>query len=1461
MNLNDIAKRTVETLQTNYGKSLPTSWIYAQLAHETDGGQSELAKNYNNFAGLTQLEDNGLPQPDGSNFYMSFNSPEDFADYFAGYLNKYTENGLFNATDIKGYVTALKQGGYFGDDVDNYVNGMNNWIGSAGFDDVAMVAHNALDPNAPLDITMPTEEKQKEEVVDKATFEDKFFDFLYDSSIWGAFRTLAVTKDMANDDGFKITQEDIDEVQKQLNGDYAATLYVCQNAKSYSQLQKLTKMKQEDLERRKRVNNSDFFELESLGFILGGALDPLNYVPLTAVSGKANTIGHYLKLAGANAAFNIAERSLTKNVSGYDQNIPMAAALGSIAGGFVPLGFDMTGKVLSKTVNAGLDLMGQGAITRQTGEALAAGTRAPGQVITATEFLEKMKGVHDKTFVSSLANKNLMKRLSPKKGVYVVSLEDAQKIFRSYGYDVPNNARAAYDDATGAAFLIKDNIKDGMDIERLLWHEKGAHGLRYALKEKEYNKVIDALRERMKNPSPAMKRAMNRASGSNNPDEILGYLAEELKPSNPLMKMIRKSINRAYNAAGGKGVITDEEIVDILKASAKTNMDVNTKGYRVLSDGSTIYNGVHFSVSNPVNPANLDTTSGRFMDFIRRAPIIATPYLLACKSLSNTMRQFGDAVMLNPYMDKVLKRIPVEEYKRQIVSSWNPIINNYHSIRQEYVLKQIPVMGRFLPHFKLDFDRQVQMCYNAKYGNNIAAHIGEQFDPLIERAANEIKKLRDAQLATIKRFGILPNEWENMDDEMWRFVDLDALSSFITTFSNGKHGARKFLEDYAFKAAKRDVIRQQIEARRLRAWQTEVNKLKTGVTPPAKPAALTEQELDDEIRKLAHDWALGITDQNTHNRGVSIRDLTDGSRVLPNFQYRMPLDTSLRVPHPNGAGVMEFSFDDTLREFDFDRTVPYLCNRIAGETALSTFFTHKDKPVTEFFGQIVNLEDNIGNMRRTIEMELKEQRDLGRLSNKDIEQELQAFDYVISKLRGVDAEYKAKTYGDAMAEALTTASYYSNGGLMGINQLGELSGNIAYCGIDSLLDIMPGIGKLLRDIQYGREFNSNMDDLTLDVIGDEVTKYIWHNVESTSTRMFRDVAARNSPTARVADGITGYVKTMSSVMSTFNGLPKLEYAMRRSAQKQTIIDILKWVDGKEFGGILTMFRDPFSNIKLGAAGVTNADTFKGALKPYLIRKNGKIVAFDYKALEAADPDTAIRFRTLVDNQANRAVISNTTIGDANILKGTSPLWRIFFQFKDFTLRATHTNTMRTFTNHEIDECLAAAFSVLTTAGAVIGGAHLRARAKYPANENKRNKYLASYDLKDPKFCMNLLARTPIMSPYSTMDDISRMVGVNLTPDLRTSVYKPNIHKRSFVDDPYSYLGQSIGRLPALNTGFEALRSTVNPATDMYYKGRLSKDDIRLISNTMFGRTMLPLVMLREELLQQSPRQEKYKYSN
>lgn len=106
-----------------YGLTIDPRWIYAQWCHETGGFTSELQASNHNLGGLTKSQPNETPQPDGNMYYMNFATFEDYADYFGWYIAQYQVDGIYEAQTLEEYVTALCNGGYFGDSLENYLAG------------------------------------------------------------------------------------------------------------------------------------------------------------------------------------------------------------------------------------------------------------------------------------------------------------------------------------------------------------------------------------------------------------------------------------------------------------------------------------------------------------------------------------------------------------------------------------------------------------------------------------------------------------------------------------------------------------------------------------------------------------------------------------------------------------------------------------------------------------------------------------------------------------------------------------------------------------------------------------------------------------------------------------------------------------------------------------------------------------------------------------------------------------------------------------------------------------------------------------------------------------------------------------------------------------------------------------------------------------------------------------------
>lgn len=115
--------------------------------------------------------------------------------------------------------------------------------------------------------------------------------------------------------------------------------------------------------------------------------------------------------------------------------------------------------------------------------------------------------------------------------------------------------------------------------------------------------------------------------------------------------------------------------------------------------------------------------------------------------------------------------------------------------------------------------------------------------------------------------------------------------------------------------------------------------------------------------------------------------------------------------------------------------------------------------------------------------------------------------------------------------------------------------------------------------------------------------------------------------------------------------------------------------------------EPLQYEKLEAAGIKDVEAFKETLRNYMKRdKNGVITDMDLAGLARDNATALAKLRTLVDYQAQRC-ITQETIGTTNLLKESSPFWRVFFQFKDFTMRATHSQTLRAVFNHELDDVM------------------------------------------------------------------------------------------------------------------------------------------------------------------------------
>lgn len=101
---------------------IPAQFVWAQMAWETGDFSSGLSVDDHNYG--------GIKQSDGS--YRHFDSDEDYIDYASKNLNAYKENGIGNARTIDEFAAALKDGGYFKDDLGHYTEGLKSKLAANG---------------------------------------------------------------------------------------------------------------------------------------------------------------------------------------------------------------------------------------------------------------------------------------------------------------------------------------------------------------------------------------------------------------------------------------------------------------------------------------------------------------------------------------------------------------------------------------------------------------------------------------------------------------------------------------------------------------------------------------------------------------------------------------------------------------------------------------------------------------------------------------------------------------------------------------------------------------------------------------------------------------------------------------------------------------------------------------------------------------------------------------------------------------------------------------------------------------------------------------------------------------------------------------------------------------------------------------------------------------------------------
>lgn len=159
---------------------LPANFIWAQLSHESDGGNSKLAREDHNYG--------GVKGNDGE--YLHFDNDQQFIDYMSDYYPKYREDGIYDAKTADQFAEALQHGGYFTAGIDEYEGGMHRYLEQAGLSDSGTAG-------APAEKQSPVSTMTQQQFGDMLN--EKMIDFAgtNDDTVKTVFNDMSTSKDKA----------------------------------------------------------------------------------------------------------------------------------------------------------------------------------------------------------------------------------------------------------------------------------------------------------------------------------------------------------------------------------------------------------------------------------------------------------------------------------------------------------------------------------------------------------------------------------------------------------------------------------------------------------------------------------------------------------------------------------------------------------------------------------------------------------------------------------------------------------------------------------------------------------------------------------------------------------------------------------------------------------------------------------------------------------------------------------------------------------------------------------------------------------------------------------------------------------------------------------------------------------------------------------------------------------------
>lgn len=1227
---------------------------------------------------------------------------------------------------------------------------------------------------------------------------------------------------------------DTDTQGNKIAGALAAQEYVLTHASSAEALQELLYMKQEDMQRRARVSQMEY-GLSTLGSIAGALFDPVTIVAagvsggtalltkagkVAALTKKISLLKKQMRVSSAitgmdnfaiqcgtkvalGSAVATTNRWAAKNYGGWEPDYASAAFLGGAIGGAIGLaGRLRKAGVRGKKINALEDTIEQ---TKRTIVAQAEDYVSPmshkGQVVDYLSKVNQRRLADGSKEAQELMDANKL---------FIVSREHAEKLAAHNGVSLDKKAVAFTDKASGVSVLLSDKVTP-KNIKGLVAHEVGVHqGLQHMMPESSYKQLLNTVQQKMQtSKDPAWQIATKQAD---NPEEALAYWVEHsFNKKEKFWQRLKKNITNKE--------ATDEELKDLIIRGVHNEIN-NKQVVTPLADGSNVVMDIHYSKDNmltPVHETFMDTKGAVskenkhwYLDFLglhfspgewlEAGWLPGTLYGKLASSRLPRLREAANVLLHDAQMrghEKYGMTQSTEDIKRFMQDRWLSMYNDFMDDRIKYTVKTYGHVGALRNKYINKVNEDIVKCYNllnencaalgkadtlAKYPADIvslARRMKAIRKDMMEFGAAEGEKLggRKGTGAYLSHGGLFN------DDEFYRIVDMDKMYDYVGAhYYGGAKGWDKFqdmLTDYARRNANRKVIREQLEHKAQQDFdiaRLQYNSKPHGPkdVPPVK-TDVTDEAVDAWIEENAKDWAFGIKDRHMSDMEFMDGDVSTFRDNMASFNHRFPMDTSTEMDIGNGV---TFCFDRDMRDFDIDKIMPQMINRMSGDVALHATFG----------------EGGTKDFLDTCTQELEKSKHI--LGKGGAERQKDALRRSIQMIRGVgDYNTADMKNWNLLSNMIRKHSYANVGGNMTFAQTGEIGSMVAYSGFHSLLSGIPVFGKTLargwRHMSNG-ELASIAEAAEKHLKGESIATKAWHMSSSMTNRAFSQTMAHNDDGSRtllstVADSAYKWTHRESLLTSTVNQMTKLTDAMEQESRISAITDLIDWANGKTFSA----FRNPVSAKKLKAVGVSDTVSMKRDIKKYLDVPQDQVAASMDKWMQES-PDTFTLWRQLVRNQSLRS-IQQQTIGNTGYLKDANWYTKLFFQFKDFTFRTINGQMMRALQSHEVDDGMALMFSMGTNAMTYYGLTVARGYAMYPNDQAKREAFF-DRNLTAQRLALAGLTRASFMSILSVGTDVAEMF--TDFQGFRTTV--DNTYKKPRSDMTVSgKLGKAIGQAPAI----------------------------------------------------------------